>query len=105
MKDHDVSDEGFELLTRSASKLRTGTWKSTSAGRAAATPLPNSSMVLLVRYRSAHQPTASTGIQVLSRVKPSSAIAAIQSGSQRSPRSNVRIAAAKARISSVRPQL
>ncbi len=91
MKPHDVSLEGSESLTSSASRSRTGVANSSSAGSAAATPLAKSVTGTRDRYRSAHQPTARIGIHVLSRVNASSAIAPIQSGSQRSPLSNVSI--------------
>ncbi len=101
----DVSLGTAEWLTSSASRGRVGVLKIRSAGSAAATPVAKSVTAPRVRKRSAHQPAASTGIQVLSRVNESRTITPIQSASHRRPRSRVSSAAAKARISSASPQL
>ena len=105
MNPHDVSADGSESFTSSASSSRTGVLKSSMAGSAATTPLTNSVTGKRERYRNAHQPTARIGIHALSRVNPNRAIAPIQSGNHLKPRSKARIAAANAPISSVSPQL
>jgi hypothetical protein len=68
-------------------------------------PVPASHRPILLRARQATNAAASTGIQVASRVSESRTMAPIHSGSQRRPRSRVRIAAPSAAVWSARPQL
>src|SRR5690242_16062622 len=105
MNDHDVSDDGSELLTRSARRSRTGNVNAKSAGSAATKPVAKSVTGIRLLNRKAHQPAATIGIHVLSRVNERSTIAPIHNGSQRSPRSRASRPAARAAISKARPQL
>ena len=87
-----------------ASSSRAGTVNASSAGTTAARPVPSSRNVSLdLRWR-ARPAAARIGIQLVSRVNERTTRQATHAGSQRGPRSSTSRPAARAPISSARPQ-